>query len=160
MNIFEGSLEPVEIYKRMSLYIPNVNLIENDTLIFIDEIQRCPGARTALGFPVIDGKYDVIASGSLPGIHYNRSLDGNESGRNISIPAGYEREIMMYSLDFEEFLWAGGVSGDAVNLLGGYFDRKEKVPSNEEDGINEKYLRYLREYMVVGGMPEVVNCFL
>ncbi len=159
-NIFEGSLEPVEIYKRISLYIPKVKLIENDTLIFIDEIQRCPRARTALKFLAIDGKYDVIASGSLLGIHYNSSLDGKESEKDISIPVGYEREIMMYSLDFEEFLWANGVSEDAINSLRGYFDRKEKVPSNEEDGINEKYLKYLREYMVVGGMPEVVNCYL
>ena len=159
-NIFEGSLEPVEIYKRISLYISKVKLIENNTLIFIDEIQRCPRARTALKFLAIDGKYDVIASGSLLGIHYNSSLDGNESEKDISIPVGYEREIMMYSLDFEEFLWANGVSEDAISSLRGYFDRKEKVPSNEEDGINEKYLKYLREYMVVGGMPEVVNCYL
>ena len=150
----------MEIYKRISLYIPKVKLIENNTLIFIDEIQRCPRARTALKFLAIDGKYDVIASGSLLGIHYNSSLDGNESEKDISIPVGYEREIMMYSLDFEEFLWANGVSEDAINSLRGYFDRKEKVPSNEEDGINEKYLKYLREYMVVGGMPEVVNCYL
>ena len=159
-NIFEGSLEPVEIYKRISLYIPKVKLIENNTLIFIDEIQRCPRARTALKFLAIDGKYDVIASGSLLGIHCNSSLAGKESEKDISIPVGYEREIMMYSLDFEEFLWANGVSEDAINSLRGYFDRKEKVPSNEEDGINEKYLKYLREYMVVGGMPEVVNCYL
>ena len=150
----------MEIYKRISLYIPKVKLIENNTLIFIDEIQRCPRARTALKFLAIDGKYDVIASGSLLGIHYKSSLDGKESEKDISIPVGYEREIMMYSLDFEEFLWANGVSEDAINSLRGYFDRKEKVPSNEEDGINEKYLKYLREYMVVGGMPEVVNCYL
>ena len=159
-NIFEGSLEPVEIYKRISLYIPGVELVENDTLIFIDEIQRCPKARTALKFLAIDGKYDVIASGSLLGIHYNRSTGDNENRNDISIPVGYEREIMMYSLDFEEFLWANGVSEDAINSLRGYFDRKEKVPSYEENGINEKYLKYLREYMVIGGMPEVVNCYL
>ncbi len=159
-NIFEGSLEPVEIYKRISLYIPGVRLIENDTLIFIDEIQMCPRARTALKFLALDRRFDVIASGSLLGIHYNRSIDDNESGREISIPMGYEREITMYSLDFEEFLWANGVGEDAIATLRGYFERREKVPSNGENGINERYLQYLREYMVVGGMPEVVNCYL
>ncbi len=159
-NIFDGSLEPEEIYKRISLYVPKVRLIENDTLIFLDEIQRCPRARTALKFLALDGKYDVIASGALLGIHYNRNIDGNESEEAVSIPVGYEREITMYSLDFEEFLWANGVSEDAIGSLKGYFERREKIPSNGKDGVNERYMQYLREYMVTGGMPEVVNCYL
>ena len=61
-HIFEGSLEPKEIYKKISLYVSNVNYIENNTLIFIDEIQNCPKARTALKFLARDNKYDVIAS--------------------------------------------------------------------------------------------------
>ncbi len=159
-NIFEGSLEPGEIYKRISLYVPDVEFDDGGTLIFIDEIQVCPRARTALKFLAIDDRYDVIASGSLLGIHYNKSIEDEERRDEISIPVGYEREIMMYSLDYEEFLWANGVSDGAFNDLKGYFDRKEKVPSNDVDGINERYMKYLREYMVVGGMPDVVNTYL
>ncbi len=159
-NIFEGSLESEEIYKRISLYIPNTKFIKNDTLIFLDEIQSCPRARTALKFLAMDKKYDVIASGSLLGIHYNQKKGEEEDEKEISIPVGYEREIMMYSLDFEEFLWANGVTKEAINSIKGYFERKEKVPSNGKDGINERYMKYLREYMVVGGMPDVINTYL
>lgn len=159
-NIFEGSLESNEIYKRLSLYVKNINLVPNNTLIFIDEIQVCPKARTALKFLAIDSEYDVIASGSLLGIHYNQKKDEQEIEDEISIPVGYERDLTMYSLDFEEFLWANGINEDAISLLKEYFEKKEKVPSNNENGINEKYLKLLREYLVVGGMPEVVNTYL
>lgn len=159
-NIFEGSLEPNEIYKRLSLYVENVNLVSNNTLIFIDEIQVCPKARTALKFLAINSEYDVIASGSLLGIHYNQKKDEQEIENEISIPVGYERDLTMYSLDFEEFLWANGINEDAISLLKEYFEKKEKAPSNNENGINEKYLKLLREYLVVGGMPEVVNTYL
>ncbi len=146
-KIFDGSLEAVEIYKKISLYVRNVSFIEGDTLIFLDEIQDCPNARTALKFLAIDDRYDVIASGSLLGLHYKEMA---------SIPVGYERTLEMYSLDFEEFLWAVGKAPDAITALHGYFERKEKV----DDGIHQQFMSLLREYLVVGGMPEVVNTFL
>ena len=164
-NIFEGTLEPEEIYKRLSLYVPSTKLVESDTLIFIDEIQSCPKARTALKFLAIDSRYDVIASGSLLGIHYNKKKEEEEIEEEISIPVGYERELMMFSLDFEEFLWAKGYDENPISVLREYFDKKQKVPAGSEeknwtDGLNEKFLSILREYMVVGGLPEVVNTFL
>lgn len=107
-------------------------------MIFIDEIQGCPRARIALKFLAIDNRYDVIASGSLLGIHYNRRKGEGEDEKEMSIPVGYEREIMMYSLDFEEFLWANGVTEEAISSLKGYFERKEKVPSNGRDEIIER----------------------
>lgn len=146
-KIFDGSLEAVEIYKKISLYVRNVSFIEGDTLIFLDEIQDCPNARTALKFLAIDDRYDVIASGSLLGLHYKEMA---------SIPVGYERTLEMYSLDFEEFLWAVGKAPDAITALHEYFERKEKV----DDGIHQQFMSLLREYLVVGGMPEVVNTFL
>lgn len=155
-NIFEGSLDPNEIYKRLTLLVPNVELILHDTLIFIDEIQVCPRARTALKFLAIDSRFDVVASGSLLGIHYNKQIGREELEKEISIPVGYEREITMYSLDFEEFLWANGISESNIKSLKEYFDKKEKVPIS----INERFLNLLREYMVVGGMPEVVNTYM
>lgn len=146
-KIFDGSLEAAEIYKKISLYVRNVSFIEHDTLIFLDEIQDCPNARTALKFLAIDNRYDVVASGSLLGLHYKEMA---------SIPVGYERTLEMYSLDFEEFLWAVGKTSDAITALRGYFEQKGKV----DEGIHQQFMSLLREYLVVGGMPEVVNTFL
>lgn len=146
-RIFDGSLEAEEIYKRISIFVKNVKFIKNDTLIFLDEIQDCPNARTALKFLATDDKYDVIASGSLLGLYYKEM---------ISIPVGYERTMNMYALDFEEFLWAVGETEEAIAYLREYFTKKEKV----DEGIHEKFMSLLREYLVVGGMPEAVNKFL
>ena len=155
-TVFDGTLEPDEIYKRISLLVPGVAFEERNTLIFIDEIQVCPKARTALKFLAIDNRYDVIASGSLLGIHYNKSDEEKEIAEEISVPVGYEREVEMYSLDFEEFLWAKGISEDAIDNLKGFFNRHEKIPEE----IIKRYQNYLLEYLVVGGMPEVVNKFI
>lgn len=146
-RIFDGSLEAVEIYKKISLYVKDVRFVEGDTLFFLDEIQDCPNARTALKFLAIDDRYDVIASGSMLGLHYKEMA---------SIPVGYERTLEMHSLDFEEFLWAVGRTPEAIAALGEYFDKKERV----DFGIHEQFMSLLREYLVVGGMPEVVNTFL
>ena len=145
--IFDGSLEPDVIYRNMSLLLPGVKFEPHDTLIFLDEIQQCPNARTALKFLALDDRYDVIASSSLLGILY----------RDIaSIPVGYERQVCLRALDFEEFLWALGVSEETVAYLKDLFERREKVP----DLVHGKMLEYLRTYMVVGGMPAVVNTYL
>ncbi len=117
-RIFEGSLEAEEIYKKISLYVRNVRFLEKETLIFLDEIQDCPNARTALKFLAIDDRYDVIASGSMLGLCYKEMA---------SIPVGYERSMEMYSLDFEEYLWAVGRTPSAIQALRGFFERKEKV---------------------------------
>lgn len=153
-QIFEGELEPTEIYKRISLLVKNVKFIEGDTLIFIDEIQACSKARTALKFLAMDDKYDIVASGSLLGLHYNK-LD-QENADEISIPVGYEREVEMHSLDFEEFLWATGVSESAIENLKEYYEQKKALP----DSVKDLYQNKLREYLVVGGMPAVVNAFV
>lgn len=146
-RIFEGSLEAQEIYKKISLYVRDVRFLEKETLIFLDEIQDCPNARTALKFLAIDDRYDVIASGSMLGLHYREMA---------SIPVGYERTMEMYSLDFEEFLWALGRTPAALEVLRELFEKKEKV----ETGIHEQFMGLVREYLVVGGMPEVVNTLL
>lgn len=146
-EIFEGSLEAAEIYKKISIYAKDVHFIPHDTLIFLDEIQECPNARTALKFLAIDDIYDVVASGSLLGLHYREMA---------SIPVGYERTMEMFSLDLEEFLWAVGKSKQALEVLYECFERKEKI----EPGIHEQFMALLREYLIVGGMPEAVKAFL
>ena len=154
-NIFEGNLSADEIYKRMTAYMPNIKLSQGSTLIFFDEIQKCAKARTALKFLAEDKRYDVIASGSLLGLHYGQDADTDVEEAE-SIPVGYERPLIMHSLDFEEFLWAYGYTEETIDYLRGFFENIQPVP----EMINKKYLELFREYMVVGGMPEVVSNFI
>ena len=153
-QIFTGTLDAESIYKRMTAMINGVNLIEGNTLIFLDEIQACGNARTALKFLAEDGRFDVITSGSLLGLTYGEDADENTEEPE-SVPTGYETFLTMHSLDFEEFLWAEGYE-NAIPYLRELFDKKEKVPFS----INEKYETLFREYMVVGGMPEVVSNYV
>lgn len=152
---FEGNKSPERICSNLSILLPDIRLIPGKTLIFLDEIQNCGDARTAIKFLASDPRYDFIASGSLLGLEYGE--DGDE-GVEVpeSIPVGYESEIIMYPLDFEEYLWAKGYGEEQINQLKGYFDKKERVP----DPINEKMESLFREYIVVGGMPEVVATFV
>ncbi len=153
--IFNGDLTADEIYKKISIYIPGSRFVRGNTLIFLDEIQKCASARTALKFLAEDGRYDVIASGSLLGLHYGQDAD-DEVEEVESIPVGFERQVIMYSMDFEEFLWAYGYEEDTIDYLRSYFVKMEKVPTD----INEKFESILREYIVVGGMPEAVQKFV
>lgn len=152
--IFNDNLDPETIYKKMTAMINGVNLIKGNTLIFLDEIQACGNARTALKFLAEDGRFDVITSGSLLGLTYGEDDDENTEVP-LSVPTGYEMFLMMYSLDFEEFLWAEGYE-NSIPYLKEFFDKKEKVPSV----LNDKFETLFREYMVVGGMPEVVSDYV
>lgn len=154
-EIFEGDLSADEIYKRMTAYLPGQKFTKGSTLVFLDEIQKCAKARTALKFLAEDNRYDVIASGSLLGLHYGQDAD-TEVEEIESIPVGYERQIIMYSLDFEEFLWAYGYGNDTIEYLRSFYEKREKVPVS----LNEKFENILREYIVVGGMPEAVQIFV
>lgn len=149
-DIFSGSLDAGTITSRMSLYIPSVRFVPHETLIFLDEIQECPQARTALKYLAQDGRYDVIASGSLLGLRFREMKDAP------SLPVGYERQVTMHPLDFEEFLWAHGYEPAAIDLLREHFDQLEPL----ESGINERMMRLFREYLVIGGMPDVVQQYV
>ncbi len=153
-SIFEGDLTSEEILKRMSAYIRDFRLVPGDTLIFLDEIQRCGNARTAVKFLAEDMRFDVISSGSLMGLTYGEDGDDGVEAPE-SVPVGYESQITMYSLDFEEFLWAYGYDETAVSMLRSYYETGETVP----ESIHNKFESLFREYMVVGGMPEAVADF-
>lgn len=146
-DIFDGDLNVETLIKQMTVNIPNINLVPNETIIVLDEIQNCPRARTALKFLSIDKRFDVIASGSLLGINYKDVP---------SFPVGYVETLEMHSLDFEEFLWANGISEDAIFFIKEYFDKNEEVPK----AMHEKMMELFREYIVVGGMPRVVSEFV
>lgn len=146
-KIFDGDLDAETIIKQITLNIQNVDLVPNETIIFLDEIQDCPRARAALKFLSIDKRFDVIASGSLLGINYSDVP---------SFPVGYVESIEMFSMDFEEFLWANGVSEQAIGYIKEYFDKSEEVPV----AMHEKMMGLFKEYIVVGGMPRVVAEFV
>ena len=154
-SIFDGSLKAEDLYRKISAYDASRRLLPGRTLIFLDEIQECANARTALKSFALDGRYDVIASGSLLGIKY-KTKKNRDRHEPKSIPVGYERQVTMHSLDFEEFLWARGVTEEAIEVLKGYCARREIVP----DAVNRKYLDLLKEYMIVGGMPAVVKTYV
>ena len=154
-EIFSGNLNAENIYKRITMNIADVNLIPGKTLIFLDEIQACGRARTAVKFLAEDNRYDVITSGSLLGLTYSEDDDPTVEEPE-SNPTGYEDFMTLYSLDFEEFLWANGYGPEKTVLLKEYFENNEKVP----EVTNRTYEELFREFIVVGGMPEVVADFI
>ncbi|MCR5456529.1 MAG: ATP-binding protein [Clostridiales bacterium] len=154
-NVFIGSKEPSDIFSKISLYMPNAKIVPGNTLIFLDEIQRCGDARTAIKYLAKDFTCDVISSGSLLSLEYGEDADeGVEAPESIAV--GFEYEINMYSLDFEEYLWAKGYDDEQIKYFEKMFNDGEKIPVE----INEKMESLFREYMVVGGMPEVVASFI
>lgn len=149
-GIFGESLTPDDMYSRMTLLMPNVRLVPGNTLIFIDEIQECPEARSAFKYLAQDGRFDVIGSGSLLGIRFRTLRDAP------SLPVGYERQLTLRPLDFEEFLWARGYTPESIVSLRGFYERMEPVPQS----IHREMMRQLREYLAIGGMPAVVQSFV
>lgn len=145
--IFDGNLDVDTIIINMTAAIPGVELVPNESLIILDEIQSCPNARTALKFFAIDGRFDVIASGSLLGINYKEVR---------SYPVGYEMVEEMHAFDFEEFLWALGYDDNIKNILKNFFDKEMKVP----EAIHKKMMENFKNYIIVGGMPKVVDIFV
>lgn len=151
---FDRDLSVDEILMSLSSKIKDVKFIPHETLIFFDEIQVCPEARTSLKSFAIDKRFDVIASGSLLGLSYGQDSEIDEKISSIAV--GYEKEIKMLPMDFEEFLWAIGIDTKLLDTLKRYKDGKEKIPNTINDSMND----YLRQYIVVGGMPAVVDKFV
>ena len=147
---FEGNLDVDSIISRASLYIKDSEFIPKKTCIIFEEISDCPNARLSLKQFYLDGRFDVIATGSLLGVINYRHLS------SIKIPTGYEEYLKMTSLDFEEFLWALNTPNEAIEKL------KECLNKNKE--LEEVYSNYfkdaIKKYIVVGGLPEVVCIYL
>lgn len=145
--VFSGNLDVDNMVQQIKLSMPGCQFIPGETLLFLDEIQDVPNARTSLKFWTQDGRFDCIASGSLLGMDYK-----NE----VSIPVGYERQLVMRTLDFEEFIWALGAEVNLKEMLAPYVDGAKRVPEAMHNSLN----KYLQEYMVVGGLPEVVDTYI
>ena len=155
-SAFTGNIDVDTIVLNLSALIPGSRFIEGKTCIVLDEIQECKEARTALKSFHLDGRFDVIATGSLLGVQgYGKSRLKNEGGQD-SVPVGYETVTDMYPLDFEEFLWANGINETVIDSVKSCFENEKAVP----DGIHKAMMELLYRYIIVGGLPEVVNCFL
>ena len=146
-SIFDQGFEVDVIIKNISLLNPELEVIPNQTLFFFDELQACPNCATSLKFFKLDGRYDVICSGSLMGINY-KEIESNS--------VGYKEDYEMYSMDFEEFLWAKGYSDDFIEELYQHMRDVKPFSQLQMDVLYELY----RDYVVVGGMPEVVKTYI
>lgn len=146
-EIFDGNLDSENILKQITLRIDNSDIIPGKTLIILDEIQMCENAITALKFLAMDNRIDCIASGSLLGVTYERVS---------SFPVGYVERLDMHSLDFEEFCWANGMGEEVLGYVKEYYDKKETIPT----AIHTRMMELFKEYIVVGGMPRVVDDFV
>lgn len=147
---FAGSLQIDHITMMLSALLGNdAVFVPGETVLILDEIQECPEARTALKFFKLDGRYDVIGTGSLLGVRGYRKAPR-------SIPVGYETVVEMFPLDFEEFLWANGISDAMITMLKTCLETKAPVP----DAIHNRMKQLLLQYTVTGGMPEAVQNFI
>ena len=146
-GVFDDGYEVDSIIRNITFQDPSLKFVPGKTLIFFDELQDQPDCATSLKSFKMNGEYDVICSGSMMGINYKK-IESNS--------VGYKEDYEMLSMDFEEFLWAKGYSESQIDDLYGYMVAVTPLPKS----IHEAMLTTFREYMIVGGMPEVVNRFV
>lgn len=146
-GIFDNGFEVDAIIKNISLINPELEYFPQETLFFFDEIQDCINCATSLKAFKSDGRFDVICSGSLMGINYNE-IESNS--------VGFKEDYEMYSMDFEEFLWARGYKDEQIEEM--YQHMLQVKPFSELE--RTVYTEIFKEYMVIGGMPAIVNSFV
>ena len=146
VEIFKGAKSAAEILLRISA-MTATPLVKGRTLIFFDEVQRCPDIVTAIKFLVDEGSYRYILSGSLLGVEL-RDLR--------SEPVGYMGVKEMYPLDFEEFITCVGIDGQVVAALRSAWEHRTPVDAF----VHRKIMELFRLYLVVGGMPAVVSKYM
>ena len=146
-DIFDDGFEVDTIIKNISLRNPNFEFIPGETLIFFDELQDCINCATSLKSFNQDRRYDVICSGSLMGINYNE-IESNSVGN--------KEDYEMYSMDFEEFLWAKGYKEEQIEELYEHMINLTPLSTTELSVMFENF----KEYMIIGGMPAIVNSFI
>lgn len=146
-EIFNDGFEVDSILKNISLLNPEFKFISGETIFFFDELQACPNCATSLKFFKLDGRFDVICSGSLMGISY-KEIESNS--------VGYKEDYEMHSMDFEEFLWAKGYSEEFIDGLYAQMIELKPLSALQMDTLMELF----RDYVIIGGMPEVVATYI
>jgi len=146
-TIFDRSFNVDEIIKEITLRRPDIEVIPNQTLIFFDEMQDCVSTATSLKSFKEDGRYDVICSGSLMGINYKK-IESNSVGN--------KEDYVLHSMDFEEFLWAKGYKEEVIDDMLNSMINLKPLSTTMYDVMLENF----KEYMIIGGMPAIVNNFI
>lgn len=149
-KIFDGDLVVDSLIRDLSAALPGVKFISNETVIIFDEIQECVNARSSIKPFMIDGRFDVVCTGSLIG------LRGYNKKKSKGVPTGFEYPLTMYPMDFEEYLLAKGVNEELIEYLKNCYLYNEKV----SEITNSSIMKYFKEYLCVGGMPDAVDTFL
>ena len=148
---FKGASNIDDIIVMLTSTIRDATFVAGKTCLIFDEIQECPEARQSLKFFKLDGRFDVIATGSLLGVKGYKTEE-----TKLSIPVGYEDIVTMYPLDFEEFVWANGIPHQAIERLRKCLEEVLPVP----EALHQRFRQLILQYVVVGGMPRVVTEFL
>lgn len=149
-SFFQGDLNVNLIITFLSSFYVDTKFIPYKTVLIFDEIQECMKARSAIKAFMLDGRYEIIATGSLIGLRGYNNIESN------SIPVGFEQIIKMNPMDFEEYLWAIGIKDDVINNIKTSFKELRKI----EPALNNQIMKYFKEYLCVGGMPEAVKAFI
>ena len=155
-KFFTPNLEVDAIVMRITAAMPDAEIEAGKTCFVFDEIQDCPRARGSLKYFHLDGRYEVICTGSLLGVNGYKTPDEKAEEEAASIPVGFEDIVNMYPMDFEEWLWANGIK----DL---HFDCLKKCLNSEtpvEEALHDRFHELLLQYTIVGGMPEVVTTFM
>ena len=155
-KFFTPNLEVDAIIMRITAAMPNIEVEEGETCFVFDEIQDCPRARGSLKYFHLDGRYEVMCTGSLLGVNGYKTPEEKEEDEEASIPVGFEEIVNMYPMDFEEWLWANGIKKLHFDYLKKCLDCESPV----EEALHYRFRELLNQYVVVGGMPEVVTTFL
>ena len=146
-TILSDGYDADSIVKNITLLDTKKKFIKDDTLLIFDEIQEYPDIATSLKSFKVDGKYDVICSGSLLGIHYQK-IHSNS--------VGYKTDYEMYSMDFEEFLWAKGYDDTQIADLLKHMILQKPFGQTQF----EVYKKLFLDYCILGGMPAVVRQYI
>ena len=147
LHIFEDGFEIDRILQNITFINPSFILEPHNTLIFFDEIQVCPSCATSLKAFKLDGRYDIICSGSMMGLNY-QEIESNS--------VGYKQDYHMYPLDFEEYLWAKGYSAEQIEIFYQHMKTLQPLSAAAITSLRQTF----REYMMLGGMPAVVWKFI
>lgn len=146
-EIFNDGFDVDTILKNISLLNPAFKFVPKETIFFFDELQACPNCATSLKFFKLDGRFDVICSGSLMGINY-KEIESNS--------VGYKEDYEMHSMDFEEFLWAKGYNERFIGDLYQSMVEIKPLATLQMDTL----FNLFRDYVTIGGMPEVVDTYI
>ena len=155
-KFFTPNLEVDAIVMRITAAMPDAEIEAGKTCFVFDEIQDCPRARGSLKYFHLDGRYEVICTGSLLGVNGYKTPDEKAEEEAASIPVGFEDIVNMYPMDFEEWLWANGIKDLHFDYLKKHLNSETPV----EEALHDRFRELLLQYTIVGGMPEVVTAFM